>query len=78
MTEKAGFTDEAEAAVLTPAACGEDGDSSAQVPRGGEQVGRGCHAEPCDQKREAGTRLNKGVWCRMCALMLQDKRRKFK
>lgn len=45
MTEKAGFTDEAEAAVLTPAACGEDGDSSAQVPWGGEQVGRGCHAE---------------------------------
>ena len=41
MTEKTGFTDEAEAAVLTPAACGEDGDSSAQVPWGGKQVCRG-------------------------------------
>lgn len=39
--EKVGFTDEAEAVVLAPAACGEDGDSLAQVPRGGEQVCRG-------------------------------------
>ena len=60
MTEKAGFTDEAEAAVLTPAACGEDGNSSAQVPWGGEQVGRGCHAEPVIRRERQGQGLIKG------------------
>ena len=68
MTETMGFTDESEAAVLTSEACGEGGDSSAQVPWGGEQVCRGRWNLVIRRERQ-GHSLMKGfgaecvLWC---------------